>query len=390
MHITPLIIYITEFFILLTVLSTHWYSRKNSQITITNQCQPKTCVIVTHYGWSDIIESNFNKVLDEAEAINARVIAVTQFIHGRPDASYPHLKKIEEDHGHLKVIISENICDLKLKCSQKCFNLIHALQRVKKEEEIIIFLDNDASIASSALEIMSKSLAYSSALSATGSRFYTLKKLSFSGLIVAGWVNIHHLFQKGFGCSSHWGGFCAIKNSPQIISQFSEVLKTSISDDMSLNLLVKDAKRKILLVDESIATSLIGTFSLNKLIEFTNRQVIIGFRSKALPGAISGCLLLAMLSITSLIEAFYAPYSGLMMWIMISGAFTIASFSFPQALKKRASLIDFLWLLFLPISFILMGYNALYSLFVSEISWSGIKYKFNKNGNCLSAEKIIK
>lgn len=388
MYLAISILYTVTYCMLSTLLLSRWYLRKNDSFVIEkNKVQPKTCVVVTHYGWSEAIERNLNTVLSEAKAIDAQVIAVTQYIDGAPDKSYASLKKYAVSCDYLNVLISDNVCDLNVRRAQKCQNQRVALQQMSPDCEIIIFVDNDASLPERTLELMSKKLMYSNAISATGSRFYIPKIKSPAALIVSAWINVGHLLQKATNVDLHWGGLFAIKNRPIIVNGFFDALENSISDDCSLSILVKALNGSSILVDEAIATSIIDHFSLKELYEFTNRQTILGVKSRALRLIVPGFILLAALPLLSLWMLFYSFVAGLTMWGMITVIFTIASFSFPKTLLNRTSFMDFLWLLFLPFCFVLMGYNALYSLFVSHICWSGIKYKFNKNGSCQSAEK---
>lgn len=388
MYLILWILYILAFCALSIFLLIRWYSRKRHKLLIDGKNQPKTCVIVTHYGWNEVIEDDFNRVLHEAKKIKAQVIAVTQYINGKPDICYTSLKALEISHSFLKVMISENVCDLGVKRAQKCQNLRLALQSIGVDDcEIIIFIDNDASLPVNGLEVMSKKLMYSNAISATGSRFYVPKKLSIPALIVSAWVNKEHLLQKAANVDLHWGGFCAIKNKFELKDKFFNALENSISDDCALSALVKNSKEGSILVDESVAISSIYDFSWKKLFEFTNRQTILGVRSQVLKIIIPGRLLLAALPLLSLSMIFYSPFSALIMWGMITVIFGIASFSFPGSLRSRVSKLDFLWIFILPFSFILMGYNAFCAIFVPYIQWAGIKYTFSKNGGCQSLEK---
>ncbi len=387
MFLTLLTLYMAISCILSSILLFRWHSRKNSVFVTNDKVQSRVCVIVTHYGWSDTIETNFNIVLREAKAIDAQVIAVTQYIHGVPDKSYAPLKKYEADCAYLKVLISENVCDLKAKRAQKCQNIRLALQQINADCELIIFIDNDASLPAGSLELMSKSLMCSDAVSATGARFYIPKGKSLFALIVSSWINVGHLFQKGKNVELHWGGFFALKNQQEIVNGFFNALENSISDDCSLSIMVKKMNKSSILVDGAVATSVIEHFSWKRLLEFTNRQTILGFRSGALKIVVLGFFMLAMLPLLSLAVLFYAPWVGLLMWIMISVLFGIVSFSFSHSLLIRIKPIDLLWILFLPFSFLLMGYNALYALINSEICWAEIKYKFNKSGSCKSAKR---
>jgi ceramide glucosyltransferase len=157
--------------------------------------------------------------------------------------------------------------------AQKVHNLLAAIDHVSQDREVIVFLDSDAIPREDWLGYMVSPLQDESVGAATGYRWYTA-----TGGIAEGIRGVWNAAtvtslddQKVNFC---WGGATAIRRRTFESIGVRRLWETSVSDDLSMTIAVRQAGLRVHFVPQALVPSSDGT-TLRGFWAFARRQLII-------------------------------------------------------------------------------------------------------------------
>ncbi len=276
---------------------------------------------------------------------------------------------------------------------QKVHNLIHGLDSVKPETEVLVFADADARPSPDWLRSLVAPLASREVTVSTGFRWY-LPGMSFVSQLRAAWDTSIATLMGEHDSSFPWGGSMAVRAEDFRRLQVRERYWVStVSDDYGLGRAVRTSGGRIRFEPRCLVASREDS-SFAGFIHWTNRQIIItrvyaprlwwmGLAANVLYSGTFVCGLLVLLDPTSAspvrlgVAIFLAGILGLGMakgWIRS----VVAREIFPGERGLLEKYGGRYWQL-TPLVPWVMLWNFVVAGFARTIEWSGVRYRLRSD-----------
>jgi cellulose synthase/poly-beta-1,6-N-acetylglucosamine synthase-like glycosyltransferase len=360
---------------------------------------PKAAIIAPHYGWDAQTEESVKTLLHQDYAGEYSVFFVTHAIGDSDcDPSYSHLGKIAREHHHASVLLAPNVIDNSLPRSQKVQNLITAITELPDDIEIIAFVDADVTVREDWLRLLVEPLQDPRIGATVGARFYYPHTLNLPSLVEAIWVNFQIGAQGDHRFTMVWGGSNAIRRN--LISD-ANVLKrweNATIEDHNLTHAVRDSKLKVHFVPDCVVITHTANRTWRQVLEFTNRQMIMTYRmgfsahwALSLVGLLPKAIIV-LASIPLLPFYFNWPFKFNQLFLLLVllipfieiQTYRIFSLNLPKVLRDMDGFRDNIRMtsFVTPISMLVAGLNAVYTVFQDKIIWGGVRYRILSATTC--------
>jgi cellulose synthase/poly-beta-1,6-N-acetylglucosamine synthase-like glycosyltransferase len=218
--------------------------------------------------FSTNIESFFNQ-----KHVNYSLFFVVQ---EESDPAYEALCKIRSKlQGSSSVSdVQILVAGLSTGCSQKIHNLLHALDHVGEDTEILAFADSDICVRNDWLMRLIWPLKRPRCGVSTGYRWFipNRRNLATLGLSAVNSAVVQLLGNNRFGHA--WGGSMAVRAADFRRLGLPNLWKNTLSDDLSLSQTVKKAGMTVMFVPHCLVASYEAT-TWPQLYEFCRRQFLI-------------------------------------------------------------------------------------------------------------------
>ncbi len=158
--------------------------------------------------------------------------------------------------------------------SQKIHNLLHALEHLPADSEILAFADSDVCVRRDWLRQLIYPLYLAKRGATTGYRWFVPAASNWATLAASA---INAAVAQFLGSSLFnlaWGGSMAIRTEEFRRLRIAEIWAGTLSDDLSLSQAVKRAGLRILFVPACLVASF-ESFTWRRLYEFGRRQLLI-------------------------------------------------------------------------------------------------------------------
>jgi len=275
---------------------------------------------------------------------------------------------------------------------QKVHNLLHGLQAVRPEAEVLVFADADARPGPDWLRSLVAPLEDRAVTVSTGFRWY-LPGRSFVSQLRAAWDTSIATFLGEQDCSFPWGGSMAILRAEfDRLEVRARYWASTVSDDYGLGRAVHDHGGRIRFEPRCLVASREDS-SFAELLRWTNRQIIItrvyAARLWALGLAAHG------LYAATFICGFFVLLDPAMAWERICVAVALAAVLglgmakgrireivaleiFPQERELLARYGKRYWQLTLLVPWMML-WNFVVAGFARTIEWSGVCYRLRSD-----------
>jgi ceramide glucosyltransferase len=276
--------------------------------------------------------------------------------------------------------------------SQKLNNQLAALEAVRPESEVLVFLDSDIRAQPTFLLSLVEPLGCSEAGATKGFRWYIPEKGGVGSYLRATWNGggVPILAQRSLAYA--WGGAMAMRKSDFVRAGIREKWATALTDDFPLTDAVRNVlKSTVVFVPRCLVPSHEDA-SLRQTLEWTNRQTIICrvynpklwsvlFASHAVQS-------LALLAGAALVAARLLGASGFSLApVLLLFAAIPVQIGFGMLLWQtvRTHLLPgiggwgeaFKHALLVPAAIFLIFCNSVHSLCTRVICWRGVKYRLH-------------
>ena len=393
--IIPYIIALAYFFLIVEislVIHSFLYARRERK-TKRPPYAPKAAIIAPHYGWDAQTEESVKLLLSQDYAGEYEVFFVTHVVGDSDfDPSYSHLARLAEEHSNVRVLLAPNVIDNALPRSQKVQNLITSISNLSDDVEIIAFVDADVTVREDWLRLLVEPLQESRIGATVGARFYYPHTFNLPSLVEAIWVNFQIGVQGDHRFTMVWGGSNAIRR--ELISD-ADVLQrweNATIEDHNLTHAVKDSKLKVHFVPDCVVITHTVNRTWRQVLEFTNRQMIMTYRM-GFPAqwglSLVGLLPKALIVFTSIaLLPFYFHHRYLLLVLLIPfieiQTYRIFARNLPKVLRDMDGFRDNIRMtsFVTPISMLVAGLNAVYTVFQDKIIWGGVRYRILSATTC--------
>jgi len=256
---------------LLTLVQT-WEHRRYHQKRLTageeETSQPLVMLFVPCKGVDLDFHSNLRSLLTQDYA-HYRIRFIVEA------ADDPAVAAIEQARAESPGVSCEiTVAGLAKDCGQKVHNLLAATAEIPKDVEVLTFADSDACPGPKWLSRMVRRTSNSRTGVVTGYRWFVPKRWTGCNVLLAAMNNqlAGNLGIRLFNII--WGGSWSTRKEVFERLDVRGAWQGSLSDDMVLTRLVRQAGLKIVYEPYCLATSPID-FDLSSMLEFTRRQLLI-------------------------------------------------------------------------------------------------------------------
>lgn len=399
--IIPYIIALAYFFLIVEislVIHSFLYARRVRK-TKRPHYAPKAAIIAPHYGWDAQTEESVKLLLSQDYAGEYAVFFVTHVIDESDfDPSYSHLVRLAKEHSNVRVLLAPNVIDNSLPRSQKVQNLITAITELPDDVEIIAFVDADVTVREDWLRLLVEPLQDPRIGATVGARFYYPHTLNLPSLVEAIWVNFQIGVQGDHRFTMVWGGSNAIRRNLISDANVLQRWENATIEDHNLTHAVRDSKLKVHFVPDCVVITHTANRTWRQVLEFTNRQMIMTYRMgfpahwalslvALLPKAI-----IVFASIPLLPFYFNWPFNFNRLFLLLVllipfieiQTYRIFSLNLPKVLRDMDGVHDNIRMTSFatPISMLIAGLNAVYTVFQDKIIWGGVRYRILSATTC--------
>ncbi|MCK4816357.1 glycosyltransferase, partial [bacterium] len=233
-----------------------------------NSYTPRVTIIVPCKGLDPNFDGNIKAFLQQ-DYPDYRVLFVTAT---DDDPAYHVLEQIIKKVSEIPTkLLTAGITQGR---SQKINNQLRALEEVRNDTEILVFLDSDICPHSKFLSNLVAPLENPKVGVATGFRWYLPVKGGFASLLRSTWNGGGVVFVSDDKTNYAWGGAMAIRKKVFEKVQVAKAWESALTDDFPLTLAVREAGYTVNFVPRCLVASHEDcTFS--EMLEWTNRQTII-------------------------------------------------------------------------------------------------------------------
>lgn len=166
------------------------------------------------------------------------------------------------------------VAGLNPKRAQKINNQLRALQEVRPETEVLVFVDSDVIARSDFLSRLIQPLEEDHVGVATGYRFYISSIGNWPAQLRALWNRMSAWEMANPKFAFAWGGAMAIRRSIFEKAQVAAAWDQAADDDLSLTTAVKQLNLNVHFVPQCLVASE-GDATIAEIFEWTNRQLIL-------------------------------------------------------------------------------------------------------------------
>ena len=273
--------------------------------------------------------------------------------------------------------------------SDKVHSLLHAIDNISKETEVIAFVDSDALVTEIWLRRLVSELLSENIGATTGYRWYLPVSGGFWSAVLSAWNGAIATTLGDHNRNFAWGGSTAIRRETFERTGIRDRWQCALSDDYTLTSAIRNAGLKIKFLPESVVISR-AHCSLRELLSFTTRQVIItrvydqtrwltAFISHALFNvAFFGGLILLLSGAGNL------PVAGSLSLIYLLGSLKgalrlqAATELLPQA-RNELRKLWWMYVLLWPVVSVVFLINFLVSATTRRIVWRGVEYEMKSD-----------
>jgi cellulose synthase/poly-beta-1,6-N-acetylglucosamine synthase-like glycosyltransferase len=247
------------------------YARKRSSRD-RDTFRPRTVLIVPCKGIDHTFQANITSLYyqDYKDYVLWFVVESSQ------DPAYAQLCQIRDRIGTAAQPreVAVFIAGRSATSSQKIHNLLHCIDRLPPDAEVIAFADSDAYLRSNWLKHLVHPLSKDKVGVATGYRWFVPKRNNLATLALSA-INAKIAQLLGaYRFNQAWGGSMAVRVSLFRELEIEKAWRYSVSDDLVLSYLMKKAGKKITFVPACLVASYEQT-TWPALFEFARRQFLI-------------------------------------------------------------------------------------------------------------------
>lgn len=353
---------------------------------------PRTVILAPHYGWDEQIERNARLLLEQDYPGQYQIFFITHENGGSgPDSSYPHLKRLEEEHpGLVRVVLAPSIVDHSLPRSQKVQNLLTAIDLLDEEVAVIALVDADSRVRRDWLRSIVEPLQDERVGATVGARYYVPQVCRLPALVESVWINFQFLWQGDHSQAMVWGGSTAMHLKTFYRGDVSSRWLRTAFEDHQLTRSMRELGLKISFIPACVVVTETRNRSWGQVMEFTNRQLLVTYRMglraqwtmvmvafvpKAL--IIFGLLPFALDSPARLAAILAIPFlEGI--------SYFISGFNLPPWLRSESRVTSsrYIGSCIVPLAMLIAVINAINALFRSEIVWGGVRYMIPSATEC--------
>ncbi len=248
------------------------YALAKSRQPVGAAYRPRVALIVPCKGLDPQFDANIRSLLCQ-DYHDYQTYFVVQ---DQADPAYAELSRIRDESAdraespRIEILIAGPSTG----CSQKIHNLLHAIDRLDTEIEVLAFADSDVCVRPDWLARLVRPLREPKRGVATGYRLYvpTRNNLATLGLSA---INASVAQMLGNSPFNHaWGGSMAVRFADFRRLGLPEIWKRTLSDDLSLSVAIKKAGMVVTFVPACLAASYEST-DWARLCEFGRRQFLI-------------------------------------------------------------------------------------------------------------------
>jgi hypothetical protein len=233
----------------------------------------KTILVVPCKGLDDGFEKNISSFFRQ----DYDDYSIWFVVQDKADPAYQQLLAIKEKMAgasnakEVRILVA----GLTTGCSQKVHNLLHAYSQTADDVVIMAFADSDVCARTDWLGHLVHPLRKKGPFGASsGYRWFVPTKVNMATLALAS-MNSKVVQGMGpYGFNHTWGGSMAIRRQVFKELKIDQVWAKSITDDLSLSRVVKEAGLDIAFVPGCIVPSYVS-MNWSELLEFARRQFII-------------------------------------------------------------------------------------------------------------------
>lgn len=344
---------------------------------------PKATVILPCKGLDPAFRENVEKLLEQDYPDFEVIFAVAH----DSDPAYSHLVELsEKSHRPTKVIVA----GVAAQRAQKINNQLHALEKVRPDSEVLVFVDSDVIARPDFLRSLVEPLTEEQVGVTTGYRFYIASPTNCAAILRSLWNRVTAWEMANPKFAFAWGGAMAIRKSVFEKADIRGAWDKAADDDLSLTTSVKKLGLTVRFVPQCLVAS-DGDAPFSEIMEWTNRQLILTkvyypqLWMRAIARASFMLVWLAMMIIASM--SWFATQDTSCA-IAIAAGFTIIPVEVFFLLKARK-----LWqrilvdrseylsesllssCLAIPLAHVVLPFLTLASLLTNRIQWRGVTYE---------------
>ena len=234
--------------------------------------RPRVALIVPCKGLDTHFHSNIRSFFEQ-EYDNYRLFFV---VSDTSDPAYAELCKARETLREQSQAsdIQIFVAGASTSSSQKIHNLLHAIERVGDDGEVLAFADSDACVPRAWLGRLVWPLRRSKCGVATGYRWFVPTRNNLATLVMSA-LNGSVAQLLGNSRFNHaWGGSMAVRAEDFRRLNLPQIWKNTLSDDLSLSQVVKSTGMPVIFVPGCLVASFEST-TWRALCEFARRQFLI-------------------------------------------------------------------------------------------------------------------
>ena len=347
---------------------------------------PKVTIIVPCKGLDPNFDENIKAFLKQGYP-TYQVLFVTAT---DDDPAYPVLEQIIKNVSGIPTkLLTAGITQGR---SQKINNQLRALEEVRNDTQVLVFLDSDICPHSKFLSNLVAPLKDPKVGVATGFRWYLPVKGGFASLLRSTWNGGGVVFVADDKTNYAWGGAMAIRKKVFEEAQVAKAWESALTDDFPLTLAVREAGYTVNFVPRCLVASH-EDCSFSEMLEWTNRQTIISkvyhpklWQRIALAHGIGNIILgLGIVLLAGFLFGIVTDknilLASILMLSIIPMEMTNGLFLLPAVKRmlpdhrERIQKLTWIYCLLAPLASFLALFNTIYSLFTNRITWRGVTYE---------------
>ncbi|MBU0499549.1 MAG: hypothetical protein KJ558_06910 [Gammaproteobacteria bacterium] len=198
------------------------------------------------------------------QSISCRRLIIS--VESHEDPAYHQAMALAEGFSFPVEVV---IAGYAVRCGQKCWNQVEALERINQSDEVIVLLDADIRPQRWWLSALISPILDGRADIVTGYRWPVLDHSSFGGHVIASIDRAIALLPRLDSAPTAWGGSLAFSREAVERLQLGKLLSTTLSDDLSI---AREAiasqlvilTRRALLVPTPVRASLLGAWCFGR------------------------------------------------------------------------------------------------------------------------------